>query len=106
VSGAAGELSKSWWPRYFQIANLLTYILSVSRGAIHAKVIKLGCESPILGLKSFCLRKLQGWDKAVGVPILTSKSTTLGWATRHVFCRELDEAMNDLNLWPEATRRM
>jgi hypothetical protein len=49
------------------------------------------------------LEKLQSssegsWDNEEVVSALLSR------AMQHVFCRQFDEAMSDLNLWPEATR--
>jgi hypothetical protein len=49
------------------------------------------------------LEKLQkssegNWDNEEIVSALLSR------ALQHVFCRQFDEAMGDLNLWPEATR--
>jgi hypothetical protein len=38
------------------------------------------------------------WDNEEVVSALLSR------AMQHVFCRQFDEAMSDLNLWPEATR--
>lgn len=38
------------------------------------------------------------WDNEEVVSALLSR------ALQHVFCRQFDEAMSDLNLWPEATR--
>jgi hypothetical protein len=49
------------------------------------------------------LEKLQrsregSWDNEEVVSALLSR------ALQHVFCRQFDEAMSDLNLWPKATR--
>jgi hypothetical protein len=49
------------------------------------------------------LEKLQrssegNWDNEEVVSALLSR------AMQHVFCRQFDEAMSDLNLWPKATR--
>jgi len=54
-------------------------------------------------LTSEGLEKLQrssegNWDNEEIVSALLSR------ALQHVFCRQFDEAMSDLNLWPVATR--
>ena len=49
------------------------------------------------------LKRLQATGKT-GVENEDTVSDLLSRALQHVFCRQFDAALNDLNLWPEATR--
>jgi hypothetical protein len=49
------------------------------------------------------LKKLQSTGKT-GVENEDTVSDLLSRALQHVFCRQFDDALSDLNLWPEATR--
>jgi len=48
--------------------------------------------------------ELKRLSESPGKPDAGTASALLSRALQHVFCRQFDEALNDLNLWPEATR--
>jgi hypothetical protein len=48
--------------------------------------------------------KLKQLSGGMEKPDSETASALLSRALQHVFCRQFDEALSDLNLWPEATR--